>query len=227
VDGTGKRLAGGAIRNELAAEISRRELLQAGGGLGLAAVVAGALPALEMLADPASAHAQGQALDGTLQAYFDTMIPGRVVERTALGEPVVPGAIAGVDPEPGAVEADALMLAHDPRIGFDALAPALVADLEARALSEGGTFLSLDYEARERVCLAGLDFSNPSRTIWEAGAAVPFTAFCAAAPVIDATARSAPGLRVMGHPGTAPKGWRNSSYRRRLARGRTRTGNLP
>ena len=221
-----KRLSGEAIRNGLAEEISRRELLRAGGGLGLAAVVAGALPALENLADPPPAFAQGQLMDGTLQAYFDTIIPGRIVERTALGEPIVPGAIAGVDPEPGAVEADALLLAHDPRIGFDALAGPLVTELESRALAEGGSFISLGYEARQRVCIAGLSFANPSRQVWEAGAAVPFTAFCAAATIVDATAADAPGLRVMGHPGAAPEGWRNSSYRRRLARGRTRRGSL-
>lgn len=226
MDRTSKPLPAGAIRNELAAEISRRELLRAGGGIGLAAAVAGALPLLEGLADPVPAAAQGRLADGTLQAYFDTMIPGRIVERTALGEPVVAGAIAGVDPEPGAVEADALMLANDPRIGFDALAGPLVAELESRALAEGGSFISLGYEARQRVCLGGLSFANPSRQIWEAGAAVPFTAFCAAATIVEATAAEAPGLRVMGHPGAAPKGWRNSSYRRRLARGRTRRGNL-
>jgi len=148
------------------------------------------------------------------------------VEVTELGNPIHPLAIAGVDPEPGAVEADALLLAHNPLIGFDALAPALIADLEARSLAQGGPFISLDYDRRERVCVAGLAFSNPDRAVWEAGAAVPFTAFCAAANVVEATRASSVGYRVMGHPGTAPKGYRDYSYRRRLNRGRTKRGNL-
>jgi hypothetical protein len=145
---------------------------------------------------------------------------------TQTGAPVHPAAIAGVDPEPGAVEADALLLAHDAKIGFDALAPAFLADLEARALAAGGQFLDLDYDGRERVCLGGLEFANPDRVVWEAAAAVPFTAFCAAATTVDATKANAVGYRVMGHPGVAPHGYRDFSYRRRLNRGITRRGNL-
>jgi hypothetical protein len=214
------------IRNDVAAELSRRELIRGASGLGLAALVAGALPTLEGLADPAPARAAGP-LDGALEAYFDTILPGRKVARTQLGNPITPGAILGVDPEPGAVEADALKLASDSRIGFATLAPAFVTDLEARAASRGGPFIALGYEDRQAVCLSGLDFSNPDRVIWEAAAAVPFTAFCAAANTIDATAADAVGFGVMGHPGTAPRGYRNFSYRRRLARGRTADGNLP
>ncbi len=147
-------------------------------------------------------------LDGTLQAFFDTILPGRKVDVTELGNPIHPLAIAGVDPEPGAVEADALLLAHNPLIGFDALAPPLIADLEARSLAAGGQFLDLDYDARERVCVAGLAFSNPDRAVWEAGAAVPFTAFCAAGNIVDATRANSVGYQVMGHPGTAPKGYK-------------------
>lgn len=214
-----------AVRNELAAELSRRDVLHRAGVLGLGAAIASALPLTE-LARPAPAIAQDISLDGTLQAFFDTIIPGRVVERTVSGAAVHPGAIAGVDPEPGAVEADALKLANHPLIGFTVLAPVLFADLQARSLTEGGTFLDLDYDARERVCVAGLDYSNPDRVIWEAGAAVPFTAFCAAATVKNARKQDAPGYRVMGHPGTAPAGYRDFSYRRTLNRGRTRKGYL-
>ena len=197
------------------------------GHAGLAAAIASAVPVAARMARPEGALAQDPSLvDGTLQAYFDTILPGRRVGVTELGNPIHPAAIAGVDPEPGAVEADALLLANNPLIGFDALAPALLADLETRSLAEGGTFLTLDYDARERVCLAGLDFSNPDRAVWEAGAAVPFTAFCAAANIVNATKANSVGYRVMGHPGTAPKGYRDFSYRRRLNRGRTKRGNL-
>jgi hypothetical protein len=215
-----------AVRSRAGEELSRREVLRAGSVTALAAIVAGAVPTLGRLASPAPAQAATPLTDATLQAYFDTLIPGRKVARTASGRPIAAGAIAGVDREPGAVEADALLLAHDSRIGFDALIPDLFADLQARSLRHGGTFVSLPYEAREAVCLQGLDFDNPTRTIWEAGAAIPFTAFCAAATIVNARAKNAPGLRVMGDPGVAPGGWRNSSYRRRLARGRTRHGSL-
>jgi hypothetical protein len=152
---------------------------------------------------------------------------------TELGNPIHSKAIAGVDPEPGAVETDALLLARNPKVGFDVLAPAFLAELQTRALTQGGAFLDLDYAARERACIAGLAFSNPIRAVWEAAAAVPFTAFCAAANIPNAdgrpnarTNRSA-GYRTMGHPGIAPRGYRDFSYGRRLNRGRTRTGSLP
>lgn len=176
---------------------------------------------------PERAMAQGLT-DATLQAFFDTIVPGRTVGelRTQLGNAIDPKAIAGVDHEHGAVYTDALALARNPRIGFAALEPLFVADLSARALAEGAPFLELDYDRRERVCAGGLAFSNPDRVVWEAAAAIPFTAFCAAANVVNATARDAAGYAVMGHPGTAPAGYRDFSYRRRLNRGRTKGGNL-
>jgi hypothetical protein len=91
----------------------------------------------------------------------------------------------------------------------------------------GAQFLDLGYDAREAVGVAGLAFSNPDRVLWEAAAAIPFTAFCAAGNIRDATDETSLGYAVMGHPGTAPKGYRGFSYRRRLNRGRTRGGNLP
>jgi hypothetical protein len=112
-------------------------------------------------------------------------------------------------------------------VGFDALAPAFIGDLNARALSRGGPFLSLPYAKREAVVRDGLDFGNGDRVLWEAAAAVPFTAFCAAALIPNATRKRASGYRVMGHPGAAPNGYRRFSYRRRLARERTRHGSLP
>ena len=43
-----------------------------------------------------------------------------------------------------------------------------------------------------QACVAGLNFDNPTREVWEAAAAIPFTAFCAAA--------------MIGPPQTAQKG---------------------
>ena len=214
-----------AVRSDLAAELSRRELLRRAGVLGLGAAIAAAVPA-SGLVRPAPALAQDVDFDGTLQAYFDTIIPGRKVAQTVSGARIHRLAIAGVDHEPGAVEADALLLSENPRIGFGTLAPVLLADIQARSLLEGGTFLDLDYDARERVCISGLSFANPDRVVWEAGAAVPFTAFCAAATMDAPSRREAPGYRVMGHGGAAPRGYRNFSYRRALNRGRTKRGYL-
>ena len=105
------------------------------------------------------------------------------------------------------MEADALLLYHHPNVGFDALAPAFLADLSVRSAAHGGDFLSLAFDARTAVCVEGLSFDNPARQVWEAAAAVPFTAFCAAALVPEQTAAKASGYRVMGLPGRAPDGY--------------------
>jgi hypothetical protein len=215
------------IRGAAAEELSRRRLLQRAGALGAGAMVLAALPTAARMALPDPALAAPNVVDGTLQAFFDTMIPGRRVSVTDLGNEIHPQAIAGVDREPGAVEADALLLSHHPKVGFDLLSAPFLAELEAFAAIQGGDFLSLGYEARERACLQGLAFSNPTRIVWEAAAAVPFTAFCAAATQVNATSRTASGYAVMGHPGTAYRGYRGFSYRRKLARGRTKKGYLP
>ena len=209
-------------------EVSRRVFIERTAALGLAATIAAAVPVAARMAVPARAEAQGPVDDGLLQAFFDTIIPGKLVPdlKTELGNPIDPKAIAGVDPEHGAVYTDALALARNPRIGFSALEPPFLADLTARALQEGGSFLDLDYDARERVCIAALAFSKPDRQVWEAAAAIPFTAFCAAANVKNATAKTAAGYAVMGHPGIAPHGYKDFSYGKKLNRGRTKNGSL-
>jgi len=215
----------GADHEELISQLSRRAFLRRACETGLAAAMAIALEAV-----PAAKAAAPALPDATLQAFADTIIPGRRIARTQSGASVHPQAIAGVDALPGAVESDALALFHHPKVGFDALEPAFLADLQARTLTVAApavSFLSLPFSARVRVCLSGLDFSNPSRTLWEAAAAVPFTAFCAAALVPNATAADAVGYAVMGLPGAAPNGYRDFSYGRRLARERTVGGSLP
>ena len=120
-----------------------------------AVLVARALPVVALLEVPESARAD-PATDGTLQAFADTMIPGRRVAVTESGAAIDPAAIAGVDPLPGAVEADTLALYHHPEIGFDALAPAFFSDIITRSLPHGGDFLHLAFDARVQVCLDGL-----------------------------------------------------------------------
>jgi hypothetical protein len=225
--GAGPRAAGGVEEHALLVDgLSRRGFIKGLSLAGLAALVASARPAAAQLGTPPMA-ATGAASDATLQAFADTMIPGRRVQSTESGAAIDPLAIAGVDPLPGAVEADALALYHHPEVGFDALAPTFLADLESRSAQQGGDFLRLSFEARVTVCLAGLDFGNSARQVWEAAAAVPFTAFCAAALVPQETAAKAVGYRVMGLPGAAPVGYRDFSWRRVLSREITRNGSLP
>jgi hypothetical protein len=236
------RLPGRVVRNELGIELSRRELIGRATTLGLGALVIGAMPTAARMATPARARASALPADpdGTLQAFYDTLIPGVRVPglRTELGRPIHPDAITGVDSEPGAVYTDALLLGKNPKLGFELLAPAFLGELEARALAQGAIadgalFLSLDYEHRQAVCVGGLAFSNQTRVVWEAAAAVAFAAFCAAATIVNADGRPgatrnrAAGYRVMGHPGIAPHGYRDFSYGRRLNRGLTQTGSLP
>src|SRR5690349_24068923 len=102
-------------------DLTRRGFLRRSGVLGLSALVASAVPYAQRLLDPPPALADVNLLDGTLQAFADTILPGRRATRTDLGNEIHPQAIAGVDPLPGAVEADALALFHHPLIGFDAL----------------------------------------------------------------------------------------------------------
>lgn len=213
---------------ELFEELNRRGFMQRAGALGLGALVLSAGPlARELLeARPAEAALLPVVGDGPLQAFADTIIPGRPVTRTDLGNPVTPKAIAGVDHRPGAVEADALALYRNAKVGFDALEPAFLVELQSRSLPRGAPFVDLPFDRRVAVCREGLAFSNPDRLLWEAAAAVPFTAFCAAALVPEQTAAKASGYRVMGLPGRAPGGYRHFSYRRRLSRERTRKGNL-
>lgn len=208
------------------AGVSRRDFLARAGALGVGAIVLDAMPVAKRIlaADPAAAAVP---VDGAiLQAFADTIIPGRKAQRTDLGDEIDPRAIAGVDPEPGAVEADALRLFQSPLLGFATLAPAFIAELAVRSARQGGPFIDLPFDRRTAVVVEALDFGNPDRVLYEAAAAIPFVAFCAAGTQRNATSATASGLRVMGHPGTAPNGYRSFSYRRRLARGRTKRGNL-
>lgn len=213
---------------DLLAKLTRRQILTRGGTAGLGALVAAALPLAGRLpVARAAAPSTPTLVDATLQAFADTILPGRKVLVTESGQPVSPLAIAGADPLPGAVEADALALYHNAEIGFDAIEMVFVGDVEARSLLRGNQFLNLPFADRVQVCLDGLAASNPTLLVWEAAAAVPFVAFCAAALVVNATWNDACGYRVMGLPGTAPGGYADYSWRRVLSRELTRTGSLP
>jgi hypothetical protein len=206
--------------------LSRRQVLQRATTLGLGGLVLSALPAAERLL-VRDAAAAVQLPDATLQAFADTMVPGRKALASDLGNEIHPLAIAGVHNEPGAVEADALLLYHDPLIGFDALEGPFLSDLSTRSLTRGAPFLNLSFQKRVEVCLEGLSPTNQSVQVYEAAAAVPFTAFLAAAEQHNATIDGASGYQVMGYPGAAPNGYADYSYRRKLSRERTNRGYLP
>lgn len=207
------------MTTEFGSLLTRRDVLQA-------ATAAVALLATARLTP--RAHAQSLAsVDATYQAFCDTILPGRTVARTATGGFIAPGAILGLDPDPGGVEADALLVAQHPLVGAAALIPPFVAELEARSVPLGGPFLGLDMDRRVTAVKGGLAYDNASRQVWEAAAAIPFIAFCAAAIDDGQTAETAVGYRVMGLPGRAPLGYRRThTYGRRLSRERTRSGSL-
>ena len=215
------------MRGQVAAELSRRDFLRDTGALGLAGLIASAIPVAERILAANPAYAAVSNDDATMQAFADTIIPGRKAERTDLGDEIHPAAIAGVDSEPGAVEADVLRLYHHPLTGFDTIEPVFLAELSSRSLRHGGPFLSLGFEQRTAVVLEALSFENDDRVLYEAAAAVPFTAFCAAAVHPVGTSKNASGYRVMGYPGAAPQGYKGYSYGRRLARDFTKKGYLP
>jgi hypothetical protein len=205
--------------------LTRRQVLRRASMLAVGALAIPVLPPLPVKVP--SLTGPVMVPDATLQAFADTIIPGRKVDRTDLGNSVHPLAIAGVDSRAGAVQTDALLLYHDTELGVEALVPTFLSELETRSLPHGKDFLNLDFGARVEVCLGGLDYGNPSREMWEAAAAVPFIAFCAATLIRNATSAQASGYRVMGLPGPAPNGYSDYSYRRRLSRERTRSGSLP
>jgi hypothetical protein len=215
-------------RSPIGGLLSRRQVLQRATALGLGGFVMSALPAAErLLSGAAPALAAPNLADATLQAVADTIIPGRKVDRTDLGNEIHPLAIAGAHSEPGAVQADALLLFHEPRIGFDALQAAFLTELETRSLTRGGQFLDLPFDKRVAVCVDGCGASNPTVLVWEAAAAVAFAAFLVVATQRNATIDAASGLQVMGHPGTAPNGYAEFSYGRKLSRELTSAGSLP
>ena len=216
------------VPQDIAGLLSRRDILKRATALSLGGLVLSALPAADrILATVAPAEAAVDLADGTLQAVADTLIPGRRVQLTDLGNEIHPKAIAGAHHEAGAVETDALALFHDPLIGFDALEPAFLAEVQARSLPRGGQFLDLPFAKRVAVCVEGLDPANPGIVVWEAAIAVAFTSFIAAATQRNATIDTASGYQVMGYPGTAPNGYADYSYKRKVSREVTANGSLP
>ena len=120
--------------------LSRRQVLQRATALRLGGLVLSALPAAERFlgaVEPAAAAAEPRRRDAAgVRRHADPGPHGPAAPTSATRS--TRKAIAGVHPEPGAVEADALLLFHSPLIGFDALEPAFLAELETRSLPRGG-----------------------------------------------------------------------------------------
>jgi hypothetical protein len=125
--------------HDLLALLSHRQVLARAStiALGLVTLPPVALPLPRPISPPTTGVFPS---DATFQAFADTILPGCRAGRTDLGNPIDPLAIAGVDPLPGAVQADALALSHHPEVGFDPLAPAFLSDLETRSLPHGADF---------------------------------------------------------------------------------------
>ena len=209
------------MHRQLIDDLTRRDFVARAASGGLAAVLLGALPVAREMALPAPALAADPSLtDGTLQAFADTMIPGRKATTTDLGKPIHPQAIAGVDHRPGAVETDALAVYQNPKLGFDALTRRRSSPTSSRGRSRrAGRSSRWAGTSACRSASRAWRYDNPTRTLWEAAAAVPFAAFCAAGMAPAQTAEKASGYRVMGLPGAAPGGYWDASCRRKLVAG--------
>src|SRR2546421_9265054 len=98
-------------------DLTRRGFLRRASVLGLSAVIASAAPYAQRLGDPPPAFADVNLLDGTLQAFAGTILPGPKATTTDLGNEIHALAIAGADPPPGPVRAHAPAPVPHPPIG--------------------------------------------------------------------------------------------------------------
>ena len=188
----------------LIAEISRRGFLQRAGVLGLGALVLSAVPVAEELIAAGEARGAGRARSRRhapgVRRHDHPGPQGRAHRPRQRDPPagdrrrrLAPGRGGGRRARALPPPADRLRRARAGRSSpSSSSAPSTIGT---------GDFVSLNFDRRVAVCKAGLDFANPARVVWEAAAAVPFTAFCAAALVPEQRAEKASGYRVMGLPG--------------------------
>ena len=177
------------------------------------------------------------AMTTTLEAFADTLIPGR---KRYDGDIAVAGVVKG----PGAVEAGAVDLMWFPPAAVGPVLPTFVSMLDSRAMTYATEhhvvidptlppFVALSFSDRTQLCLELLDPAAPDYLLWWALAAMPFLAFHTAGHLQTAAAvrDGHPGLRAIGFPHPDHDGlWRfpHFSYRRKLARAHahtTSTGN--
>ena len=212
-------------------KVSRRRLLQIAASAAAAWQVApwaGKLQALAS-ANPGAnpAGTTSDALTTTLEAFSDTLIPGK---KRYDGD----HAIAGVVDGPGAVQAGALDLMWFPAAAIGPALPALGGMLNARAASYAAQhaivldpslppFVGLSFTQRTDLLIQLLDPASPDYLLWFALTAMPFLAFHTAGHLhtAEAVRRHHPGLATLKFPMPDRDNlWRfkHFSYRRPLAR---------
>ncbi|HWB68217.1 MAG TPA: DUF5987 family protein [Mycobacteriales bacterium] len=164
----------------------------------------------------------------TLEAFADTLIPGR--KRYAAD-----AAIAGVGSGAGAVQAGALDLMRFGPVGIAPLLPGLAAAIDAEAAGYAlahkhlpdptlPPFVALPYDDRKVLATQLLENSRGDlQLVWFALAGLVFLAYHTAGylPTADAVRHGHPGLAAIGFPKPdADDLWRFPvfSYRRELAR---------
>lgn len=205
--------------------ISRRRLLQLATAAAVAWQTAPWADRLVALAGTPGGTST-DAMTTTLEAFADTLVPGR---KRFDGDV----AIAGVVDGPGAVQAGAVDLMWFPQAAIGPALPGFVSMLDSRATDYAARrrvvvdptlppFVALGFSDRTRLCLELLDSAAPDYLLWWALAAMPFLAFHTAGHLHTAVAvrDGHPGLRAIGFPQPDHDGlWRfpHFSYRRKLA----------
>lgn len=162
----------------------------------------------------------------TLEAFADTLIPGR---RRFAGDRPIAGVVSG----PGAVQAGAVDLLRLSDLPLAPYLPAIGLLLNTRAtvyaLRRGlvlpitwPPLVGLSYSHRCEVVRRLFQPDDPDRPVWQVLSFLTCLAFDAAAhqPIGEALRRRHPGLGWLGFPKPDPDGlWRfpDHSYRRVLA----------
>ena len=203
------------------AELAQPRSCCARGGRRAASLAAGALPVAPRGCSPRR-PAPPTADDATLQAFADTIIPGR---KATHDRPRQRRSTRRRSPAstrcPARSRPTRCALYHHPLIGFDALEPAFLADLAARSLPQGGDFLSLAFDERVAVCIGGPGLRQPVAAALGGRGRRAVHRVLRRGDRASQTAAKASGYRVMGLPGAAPNGYRASPTGRKLARERT------
>src|SRR2546423_1281853 len=144
-------------------ELSRRGFLQRAGVLGLGGLMLAAAPVAERLIAAGDARAVVPVVgDAALQAFADTMIPGRKASRTAPGNPIEPAGIPGGDRRRRAGRCRGLHLPPQARPradqeGLPAVSPTRV-DVLIAGTGFGGAISA--YRLAELYAAAGVDPRN-------------------------------------------------------------------
>ncbi|MFI7024135.1 DUF5987 family protein [Micromonospora sp. NPDC049900] len=162
----------------------------------------------------------------TLEAFADTIVPG--VKRSPDDR-----AIAGVEDDPGAVQAGALAVLAHPALGLTEALDGMAGLLNMHAQQHARVgrfaldpavppFVALDFDARTALVQELTDPAHPEREVWFGVALFCTMAFDSAPhlPTGEALEQGHPGLSLLGLRRPDPDGfWRfpHFSYQRRLA----------